>query len=58
MAALYGEPTTATSEDFFGSLDAFLESFAQAKKDIERAKRREEEEARKRREAEVRVEPL
>ena len=40
-------------EEFFSIFDSFLESFTQAKKDLENIKKKEEEETRKKREAEV-----
>lgn len=55
VATLYGEePSKTPPEDFFIIFDNFLESFGQAKRDLENMKRKEEEEVRKRRELEVR----
>ncbi|XP_076030296.1 disheveled-associated activator of morphogenesis-like protein [Oratosquilla oratoria] len=55
IATLFGEnPKTVTPEDFFGNFDTFLDSFRDAKKDLDTMKKKEEEEERKRKEAERR----
>lgn len=56
MTTLFGEDYKSTQpEDFFGTFDLFIDTFKDAKKDLENMKKKEEEEERKKKEAEVRV---
>ncbi|XP_050698138.1 disheveled-associated activator of morphogenesis 1-like isoform X2 [Eriocheir sinensis] len=53
VTALFGEdPKTTQPEDFFGTFDSFIDTFREAKRDLENMRKKEEEEERKKKEME------